>query len=167
MRLTAPIISICIVSLFALALMGCGCGSSTEAATASAPQATQASFGSPTAAATLTDDDDETWDIRIFNFSSAQILDAGLRELGSNDPWIGGLSGHDPATFGAGINGGSYWLTVPRGAYEVFVETDRGTFTVSGFTPTATLDDGRVVPAPAQVSVWEDDVLGAPIPTVP
>jgi hypothetical protein len=157
-----------VLGVFALPLSGCGCGSSTE--TAAAPQGViQASFGSPSATAAQTSAGlagDETWDVRIFNFSDALILDMGLRELGSSDAWVGGLAGHDPATFGEGTNGGSYWLTVPRGAYEVFVETDQGMLTVSGFTPTTTLSDGRSVPGPAEVYVWGSELQG-PVAALP
>jgi hypothetical protein len=171
MRFTAPLLAFC--ALLCLSLAACGGGSG--ALPAGEQPVIQASFGSATAGAALTGA--ETWDITIFNFSDAQILDMGLRDFGSSNAYIGGLSGHNPATFGLGQNGGAYWLTVPQGGYEIMIETDKGTLTVSGFTPIDTAPDGSRVPGPARVYLWGSDFQGTipdpisrprnPVPGIP
>ena len=157
MRIAAPLIALCALTVCA------ACGGGSPAVPAGGDGVIQAAFGSPTASAALTGA--ETWDITVHNFSDALILDMGLREFGSSSAYTGGLSGHNPATFGNGPQGGAYWLTVPQGGYEIFIETDKGTIQVSGFTPTATLPDGTRVPAPAQIYIWGTDFVGQVPPT--
>ena len=150
MRFSAPLLALC-----ALTLAACGGGSPALPA---GDAVIEASFGSPTPGQALTGN--ETWDITVFNFSNALILDMGLRPFGTSNAYTGGLSGHNPATFGAGANGGAYWTTVPRGGYEIFIETDKGRVEVLGYTPTVTLPDGSFAPAPAHIYIWGSDFVG-------
>lgn len=154
MRFTAPLLALCALTCLSLA----ACGGGGAALQGVEQPVIQASFGSAKAGAALTGG--ETWDITVFNFSNAQIIDLGLREFGSTSAFLGGLSGHNPATYGSGANGGAFWMTVPQGGYEIRIETDRGTLTTNGFTPTYEAPGGQLVPGPAAIYIWGTDFQG-------
>ncbi len=144
------------IAVCALTLAACGGGASTAPAR---EPVLQAAFGSPDAPAHLVPGE-YLVDIRVFNYSNAQILDMGLRPFGSNGPFTGQLMDHNPVTYGLGINGGILWQTVPNGGYQFFIETDKGRLDFSGFTPEVELPNGSFVPGPAHIYLWSLDFTG-------
>ena len=142
--------------ILVLAAVAAGCGGGSPEPVSGA---VEMSFGVPAFAPASGVSE---FPVRVFNYSSAGILDMGVRPVGTTE-WMGGLSGHDPFTFGAPHQGGTPWVVLDHGTYEVFVETTQGRIQAIGHTAVVEIL-GRFYPAPTDVYLFGGDLTPAPVP---
>lgn len=157
------LLSICTALAASFALVACGGASTTAGGDAfssgSATDVVELSFGSADAGANgLTTD---AVVVRIVNYSNLLILDAGIRAFGSTGAYQGGLSGHDPASYGNANQGGAFWVSLTAGNYEGFLDTDQGMLHFTGYVPVVQLPDGSYTAGPADLYLFSLDTPGA------
>ena len=152
--------SISLALTAALLLAACGSGGEHVAVAGDNEPVYQLSFGSEDPGATGATTD--TTVVCIMNYTYASILEAGIRPFGSTGAYMGSLSGHDPATFGAAANGGAAWVELGAGAYEGFLETDLGRFEFRGNVKLVELPDGSYTVAPTCLYLFGRDFTPDP-----
>ena len=154
------------LSVMAVLLLAVGCGSNSEQVrpTSTSTPALSLAFGGATPPA---QDGIGAEQIRIFNYSHVEILDAGWRPLNTSLALQNPLSGLTELHRRSVLSAELEWVTLPTGGYEFVIVTSEGEVTATGYIGAIELPDGSYAAQPTDLYLFGFDYVPADHPANP